>query len=107
MSNLPAQSLHEQATTHADATMNAPHGKGQSQFFKRLMPCKDVLVDAIDERAIEIEEQGRSVRWILIHGFVLQRYGVFLFFWSLELAPELFDLRHALLVLEQGRDHRI
>jgi hypothetical protein len=67
MSNLPAQSLHEQAATHADATMNAPHGKGQAKFFQRLMPCKDVLVDTIDERAIEIEEQRWTLRSLLSH----------------------------------------
>jgi hypothetical protein len=48
--------------------MNAPHGKGQSQFFERLMPCKDMLVDTIDERAIEIEEQRRTLRSLLGHG---------------------------------------
>ena len=61
MSNLPTESLHEQAATHTDATMNAPHGKGQAKFLQRLMPCKNVLEDTIDERAIEIEEQ----RWTL------------------------------------------
>jgi hypothetical protein len=67
MSNLPAESLHEQAATHADATMNAPHGKGQAKFFQRLMPCKDVLVDTIAERAIELEEQRWTLRSLLGH----------------------------------------
>jgi hypothetical protein len=47
--------------------MDAPHAERETQLLQCLMPRKNVLVDAIDERAIEIEEHGRSMRCLLSH----------------------------------------
>ncbi len=50
--------IRHQAAAHADATMDAPHGELDADAGHCFAPREDVLVDAVDERAIEIEEEG-------------------------------------------------
>ena len=38
--------------------MNAPHGKIDSLRIQRLLPREDMLIDAVDERAVKIEEES-------------------------------------------------
>jgi hypothetical protein len=45
----------EEAATHADAAVNAPDGKGHAGLFESVAPGEDVLVDAVDEGAVEVE----------------------------------------------------
>jgi hypothetical protein len=47
--------------------MNAPHAEGETKLLECVVPGKNVLIDAIDERAIEIEEHGRRTRSLLGH----------------------------------------
>jgi hypothetical protein len=47
--------------------MDAPHAERETQLLQCLMLRKNVLVDAIDERASEIEEHDRSMRGLLRH----------------------------------------
>jgi hypothetical protein len=65
---LPPKSLNQQAAAHANATMNPPHSQGQAHLFKSLMPRKHMLIHAVDECAIKIEKQRRSMVRVLIHG---------------------------------------
>src|SRR5579863_7196601 len=55
--DLAQQHLREQSTAHADAAVNAPHGKFDARFMQRPMPRRDVLINAVDQRAVEIEEE--------------------------------------------------
>ena len=52
------QSLEEQATTHPDAAVDPPHRQGDAALGQRLLPGDDVLVHRIDQRAVQIEQQG-------------------------------------------------
>jgi hypothetical protein len=38
--------------------MNAPHRKLDSRLFEGFPPGEDVLIDAIDESAVEIEQES-------------------------------------------------
>jgi hypothetical protein len=92
LADLTAESLDQQAATHADAPMNAPHTEGHAQFFQSLMPCEEMLVDTIHKSAIEIEEQGWHLRCFLSHGIGASSPQIYkglqaLIFRDLELAP--------------------
>ena len=49
----------EQAAAHADLAMDAPDGKVDPLGVQRLLPGEHVLIDAVDQRAVEIEEEHR------------------------------------------------
>lgn len=49
----------KQSAAHTDLAMDAPDGQFNSFGVESLLPGKDVLVDAVDKRAVEIEEEGR------------------------------------------------
>src|SRR5262249_33634562 len=51
--------MREQAAAHADLAVDAPHRKFYAFGIERALPGKDVLVDAIDERAVQIEQETR------------------------------------------------
>jgi hypothetical protein len=55
VSGLAKQGVYEETTTHTDLAVNAPHGEMNSASLERLAPGEYVLVNAIDESAIEIE----------------------------------------------------
>jgi hypothetical protein len=50
--------------------MDAPNRQRKAQLFKRLVPREYVLIDTVDEGAIEIEEKGRSMGRVLSHGSI-------------------------------------
>ena len=39
--------------------MDAPHRQFNALCIEHLLPCKDVLIDAVNERAIEIKQENR------------------------------------------------
>jgi hypothetical protein len=39
--------------------MDAPHRQFDALCIERLLPCKDVLIGAVDARAIEIKQEDR------------------------------------------------
>jgi hypothetical protein len=49
----------EQASAHANLAMDAPHRQFYAVCIERFLPCKDVLIDAVNERAIEIKQEDR------------------------------------------------
>jgi hypothetical protein len=56
---LAQQRIDEETAAHSDPPMNAPHGELDPRFLERFAPREHVLVDAVDERSIEVEEK----RW--------------------------------------------
>ena len=48
----------EQATAHADPAVDLPDGNIQIFFVQCLFPRQHMLVNAVDERAIEVEQEG-------------------------------------------------
>ena len=58
---LACQTLRQQSTAHPDAPMDAPDGQVDATQLERLVPGDGVLVDAVGEGAVEVEQQGRAV----------------------------------------------
>lgn len=54
------QRIGEQTARHADAAENAPHFDVDSRSAERLVPSQDMLIDAVDKRAVEIEQESGS-----------------------------------------------
>jgi hypothetical protein len=46
--------------------MDAPHRQFDALCIERLLPCKDVLIDAVNERAIEINRKTGSIRLLYL-----------------------------------------
>ena len=63
---LARQRGHEQATAHADAPVDAPHRDLDAERLERLPPAEHVLVDGVDQGAVEIEEHGGTARRIVV-----------------------------------------
>jgi hypothetical protein len=57
----PQQHIGEQAAAHADPAMDAPDRKLYAFCDEGFVPRQDMLVDAVDQRAIEVE-QKRSLQ---------------------------------------------
>src|SRR5216117_4431674 len=55
---LAEQRVDEQATAHADATVDAPHRELDADALERFAPREHVLVHAVHERAVEIEQES-------------------------------------------------
>ena len=53
------QRVDEQAAAHADAAVDRPDRQLDADACERLAPGEDVLVDAVDQRAVEVEQEGR------------------------------------------------
>jgi len=49
----------EQAPAHAYLATDAPNRQFDALCIERLLPCKNMLIDAINERAVEIKQEGR------------------------------------------------
>src|ERR1700680_1881710 len=52
------QQVCKQTAAHADLAMNAPHRQRNAFLIQRRFPCEHMLVHAVDESAVEIEEKG-------------------------------------------------
>jgi hypothetical protein len=57
VAEFPEERVDEESTAHADAPVNFPDGEVDVHIRERLFPGDDVLVDAVDQRAIEVEEK--------------------------------------------------
>jgi len=57
-SRLAEQGVDEQAAAHADATVDAPHGELDPHALERLAPGEHVLVHAVDQRAVQVEQES-------------------------------------------------
>jgi hypothetical protein len=56
---LAKQLVGEQAAAHADLAMDAPDRQLDALCVERLLPGKDVLIDAVNEGAVEIKQEDR------------------------------------------------
>ena len=54
--DLAQQRIDEQAAAHADAAMDAPHSKLDTAGLERLTPRQHVLVHAVDQSSVEVED---------------------------------------------------
>ena len=51
---------------HSNLAMDAPHRQFNALCIEHLLPCKDVLIDAVNERAIEINRKTGSIRLLYL-----------------------------------------
>ena len=51
------QLMREQSAAHADLAMNAPYRQFDAFFVERFLPCEHMLIHAVDERAVEVEQK--------------------------------------------------
>ncbi len=74
---LARQRCHEQAAAHPDPPVNLPPRQIYPDLLHRLAPGDDVLVDAVDQRPVEIEQERRVAASLDRHGciFAQLRYG--------------------------------
>ncbi len=66
------QDVGEKAAAHADLAMDAPDRDVHAFLVQRLLPRQYMLVDAVHQRAVEIEKKGRVAAW---HGFLRAWWG--------------------------------
>ena len=59
---LAQQHVGEKPARHADLAVDAPDRELDSFSLERLVPGEDVLIDAVDEGPVEIEEEGGLAR---------------------------------------------
>jgi len=59
----------------SNAAMNAPHPRRQAHLFERLMPGQYMLINAVDECAVKIEEESQAMRRMLSHGYEILPSG--------------------------------
>src|SRR5229473_447490 len=59
---LAQQRVQEQAAAHADAPVDAPDGELDPGALERVTPGEHVLVHAVHQRAVEIEEKRRAAQ---------------------------------------------
>ena len=57
---LPQQRGHEQPAAHPDPPVDPPHRQVDADPRQRRAPRDDVLVDAVDQRPVQVEEEGRG-----------------------------------------------
>ncbi len=63
---LPQQRGHEEPAAHADAPVDAPHGQVDVDLGEGEPPRDDVLVDAVDQRPVEVEQERRARRVVVL-----------------------------------------
>jgi hypothetical protein len=66
--HLAQQRIGEEPAAHADPAMDAPDGEGDPGRLEGLMPRQHMLVDAVDQGAVEIEEKGEPGLWRSVGG---------------------------------------
>ena len=60
LAGLPQQSIDEEASAHPDAPVDPPDGQLHTGFSQHFVPGEHMLIDAVDERPVEVEEQRRG-----------------------------------------------
>src|SRR5882762_3531224 len=68
---LSQQGIHKQAPAHADTAMNPPYGKLDSAALESFAPGEHMLINAVDQRPIQIEKEGRRFRKCFFHCVLL------------------------------------
>src|SRR5262245_8970565 len=67
VSGLAGQRVDEESAAHADLPVNTPDGEMYPALLQRFAPRQHVLVNVVDERSVEVEDEGlSSCGWILI-----------------------------------------
>src|SRR6266478_1142368 len=61
MPGLTRQTIGQESTAHPDAPVDAPDRQLDAGQLERLVPRDGVLIDAVNERAVQVEEEGRTV----------------------------------------------
>ena len=59
LAGLACQRLGEESARHADLAMQSPHGHLDAFFLQRVVPGQHMVIDAVDQRAVEVEQEGR------------------------------------------------
>jgi hypothetical protein len=72
MSDVPQQGVREQSPAHSDAVMDAPHCELDACLFQPLPPSQDVLVDAVHQRAVKVEQKAGLLLTALSPGAALR-----------------------------------
>jgi hypothetical protein len=57
LAGLAQQRPHEQPAAHPDAPVDAPHRQLDPARLQRFLPGQHVLVDAVDQGAVEVEHE--------------------------------------------------
>src|SRR3977135_401826 len=57
--SLAQQLIGKEGPAHADLAMDTPDRELDLLCIKRSLPGKNMLIDAVDQRAIEVEQKGR------------------------------------------------
>jgi len=50
----------EQTSAHSYLAMDPPNREFDTLCIERLLPCNNMLIDAINERPVEIKQEGRT-----------------------------------------------
>src|SRR5882762_9011862 len=64
---LSQQGIHKQAPAHADTAMNPPYRKLDSAALESFPPGEHMLINAVDQRPIQIEKKGWRLRKCFLH----------------------------------------
>ena len=56
---LAGERVYEQAAAHPDPAVDLPHGQADTHALERVAPGDHVLIDAVDERSVEVEQKRR------------------------------------------------
>ena len=70
MADLAPKGLDKQASAHSDAAMDTPHSKRKAHLLESFMPRQYMLVNAVNQRAVQVEKErghGRIMRSIRRH----------------------------------------
>src|SRR3979411_2917846 len=54
---LAQQQVRKQTAAHADLAMNPPHRQRNAFLIQRRFPCEYMLIHAVDQSAVEIEQK--------------------------------------------------
>ena len=57
---LPQQGIDEEAAAHPDAPVDPPDGQFHTGLSKDFVPGEDMLINAVDQRPVQIEQQRRG-----------------------------------------------
>ena len=52
---------HEQAAAHTDAAVDTPDGERNARGLEHLLPREHVLIDAVQQRAVEVKQHSRTI----------------------------------------------
>jgi len=65
-SRFAGEGAHDQPSAHADEAVNAPVGKLDPALLQRFPPGEHVLINAVHQRSIQIEDEYRIAMLLLL-----------------------------------------